>query len=287
VTATGLLIRGRKVLVPGLTIYNSDDVDWCSLHPGDYRARPGVPHLILDHTTGGLTPQVVLKGAGQRGHAEQIAKMWSGRDRGGGEKVHSAAQLLLDFDGSVWCLGDLWYCAAFHGEMANDGSIGVEHCTTPRGEIYQATLDAAGPLHEAICREVGFPFQVHAGKYRNMPLARCETGRKTRDHDGRIQSRCADIYGILQHRDQTSERGWGDAGDNVRNALVSAGAEPLDYATSQDLSVGRARQRYLNELDAKAGNTWRPLMVDGLVGPASIATAKRLGFKRWRDIPTE
>lgn len=278
--ASGLIIRGRTVLVPGLTIYNCNDADWCRLHPGDYRARSGSPNLIIDHTTGGHSPQPVLRGAGPRGHAEQIAKMWSGRDRGGGEKIHSGAPILVDFDGSIWCLGDLWYCASYAAELANDASISIEHCTTPRGEIYQATIDATVPLHRAICREVGIPWQVHGGPYRNAPLARCETGRKTKDRDGRVQSKCKDVYGVIQHRDQTSERGWGDAGDPIRDAQIAAGAESLDYAASEDLSRGRARQRYLNGLGER-------LTVDGLVGATSLGAADRQGFERWRDVPME
>jgi hypothetical protein len=279
-TATGFILRGRTITVPGLTIYNGNDLEWCRLHPGDYAARQGRPHLIIDHTTGGLWPQPVLPGAGPRGHAEQIAKMWSGQDRDGGEKIHSAAQVLIDFDGAIYVLGDLWYCAAYHAELANDASIGVEHCTTPHGEIYQATLDASAVFHRALCEALEIPHQVHAALYRNAPLARCETGAKTATHDGRVQSRCADLYGIIQHRDQTSERGRGDAGDALVQAHVGAGAEPLDYGAGQDLELGRARQRTLVAMGEQ-------LVIDDLVGPASLAAARRQGFARWQDVMGE
>jgi hypothetical protein len=283
---TGLVLAGRKILIDGLTIFNSDDLPRCRLDPGDYRARRIIsPHLIIDHTTGGLWPQRVIPGAGPGGHALDIADMWSGADRGGGDRIHSGAQILIDFDGTIYCLVDLVTCAAYHAEMANDASMGVEHCTTPDGSIYQATLDASAVLHLALCRELGIPHQVHAAPYRNKPLARCETGAKTAAHDGRVQSTCADLYGIIQHRDQTSERGRGDAGDALVAAHVAAGAEPLDFEVSADLTSAAARQRVLNAMDAKAGNTIRPLVVDGLAGRASQTAAARLGFTRWRDVP--
>lgn len=282
----GFLLAGRAVQVPGLTIYNSADLAWCRLHPDDYRARQlRGPHLILDHTTGGLWPQRVLPGAGPGGHARQIADLWSGQDRGGGERIHSGAQILVDFDGTIYCLADLVTAAAYHAEMANDASVGIEHCTTPDGSIYQATIDASVRFHLALCEPdrledgLAIPFQVHAAPYPNAPLARCETGAKTASHDGRVQSTCGDLYGILQHRDQTSERGRGDAGDALVQALVAAGAEPLDYARGEDIARGRARQARLN---ASGGQ----LVVDGLVGPASLAEARRQGFRRWRDVPT-
>lgn len=287
-TPGGIPIAGRTVRVPGLTTYNSADFDWCSLDPGDYRARRAKrPHLIIDHTTGGLPHQRVIPGAGPRGHAELIARMWSGRDRsdgnGEGKRVHSGAQILIDFDGSIWCLVDLVYCAAHHAEMANDASIGIEHCTTSDGSIYQATIDASVALHRALCEPavldngLWIPFQVHSGPYRNAPLARCETGAKTAQHDGRVQSACSDLYGIIQHRDQTSERGWGDAGDPLRDALIAAGAEPLDYSKGQDLELGRARQVSLNAHGER-------LVVDSLIGAASLAAARRQGYRRWREV---
>lgn len=276
----GLIIGGQTVQVDGLTIFNSSDAAWCRLDPYDYAARRAQrPHLIIDHTTGGNWPQRVIAGAGSRGHSQRIADMWSGRDHGGGERIHSGAQILVDFDGSIACLVDLRDCAAYHAEMANDVSVGIEHCTTPDGSIYQATLDASAKLHAALCVHLDIPFQVHAATYRNMPLARCETGRKTAEHDGRVQSACADLYGIIQHRDQTSERGHGDAGDALIVALVGAGAEPLDYSQGQDLMRGKARQRYLNAHGAT-------LTVDGLAGPASLAAARAQGFLRWSNVPT-
>jgi hypothetical protein len=284
---SGLLLDGFLHDVPGLRIvppWTLGGPQWNFLGPDDYRARSGRPHLLLDHTTGGHWPQRVIPGAGPAGHAREIAMDWNGQNRSGGERIHSGAQLLQDFDGTFYCLVDLARCAAFHAEMANDVSIGIEHCTTPDGSIYQAQLDASAQLHLALCELLSIPHQVHAAAYRNQPLARCETGRKTAAHDGRVQSRCADLYGILQHRDQTSERGHGDAGDALFAAHVAAGAEPLDYSNNDDLVRGRERQAYLNALDARRGNTVRPLVVDGLVGAVSIAAARRLGYRRWRDV---
>lgn len=282
----GLLIAGQLAEVPGLSIIppaSAGGPSWAMLGPDDYYMRRTMhPHLIVDHTTGGLWPQRVIPGAGPGGHAREIAEMWNGQDHGPGAGIHSGAPILIDFDGTIVCLVDIVYCAAYHAERANEASIGVEHCTTPDGSIYQATLDASVALHRALCDVDGLlaiPFQVHCAPYANAPLARCETGRKTADHDGRVQTDCADIYGILQHRDQTSERGRGDAGDALIAALIAGGAEPINYATGHDLKIGRDRQRSLVAMGEQ-------LVVDGLVGAASLAAAHRRGFARWRDVPS-
>lgn len=275
---SGLSIGGRIVNVDGLEIIQpaaNGGPDWCLLDSGDYRARRTTwIRQIMLHTTSGKWPQPIRPGAGPSGHAEQIAKMWSGQDRGGGERVHSAAQLIVDFDGSVACLADLATCAAYHAEASNDYSVGIEMSTLPDGGIYQATLDATALLTEALCDALGIPFQIHGAPYRSEPLRRMEITERGR----REQFGGATCVGIFGHRDNTSNRGRGDPGDVIYAALIAAGAEPIDYATGQDLELGKARQRHLNGLGER-------LAVDGLIGPASLAAARRHGFARWRDVP--
>ncbi len=271
----GLLIAGRTVLVPGAVVIGPGEQPWAALHPGDCRPRnTSWVRSIIAHSTGGHWPQPVIPGAGPRGHARQIAEMWSGRDRGGGDQVHSAAQLLVDYDGSIACLCDLALTAAYHAEMSNDWSVGIELCTRPDGAIYQATLDAAAHLVPVLCDALGIPFQIHAAPYHNEPLPRMETVIDGRRH----QLGGPDVVGVIGHRDNTSNRGRGDPGDAVYTALIAAGAEPLDFATGEDLRVGAARQTYLVQHGAR-------LTIDGKVGPVSLAAARRQGFRRWRDVP--
>lgn len=273
----GLIIAGRQVPVGGLAILNANDRPWCRLHPDDYTMRRTTwVRGIVPHTTGGNWPQAVRPGAGARGHAQQIAEMWSGADRGNGERVHSGAHIVVDYEGTVACLADLQYHAAYHATSVNDHTIGIEMCTMPDGSIYQATLDATAHLvvgEGGLCELMGIPPQVHIAPYRGDPLPRLVAGGRN-------------AVGIYGHRDQSDQRGRGDPGDAIYELLVENGAEGLDYAAEQDLQVGRARQAALNALAARRGETWRPLVVDGLVGPASLSRARQLGM-RWRDVPAD
>lgn len=267
----GLLIAGRSVLVPGLTIIPPAPAGphWCSLDPGDYRMRhTGWVRQVVLHTTKGDWPQPILPGAGVPGRARAVADFWRG------DPTHSAAHLVIDLDGSVACLCDLAYVAAYHAEMSNDWSVGIELYQVAGGGIYQATLDAAARLVPAICDALGIPFQIHHAIYANEPLVRMETVVNGRRH----QVGGPDVVGVIGHRDNTSNRGRGDPGDAVYDALIAAGAEPLDYTTGEDLRVGAARQTYLVQHGAR-------IQIDGKVGPASLAAARRLGYLRWRDVP--
>jgi hypothetical protein len=272
-----LLIAGRNILVPGLTIIPPAPAgpQWASLEQGDWRPRhTSWVRQVIVHTTGGHWPQPIIPGAGPAGHARQIAEMWAGRDHGGGEHVHSAAHLIVDFDGSAACMCDLAHIAAYHAEMSNDWSIGIEMSTLPNGGIYQATLDATALLVPAICSAVGIPFQVHSAAYGNAPLLRMEEAVSGKRH----QFGGPDCVGVFGHRDNTGNRGRGDPGDAIYTALVDAGAEALDFSTGEDLRVGAARQTWLVAHGAK-------ITIDGLIGPVSLAAAKRLGFNAWRLVP--
>lgn len=279
-----LLIENKLVPVEGLNILPPAEAGgphWSRLDPGDYAPRrtPWVRQIIV-HTTGGLWPQPVLPGAGKPGHAREIADMWRGADRGGGERVHSAAQLIVDFDGTVACLCDLFRCAAYHAEGSNPWSIGIEMCTTPRGEIYEATLKATAKLVDALCWPLfPIPRQMHRGPYRNEPIARMELNETPLGGARkRTQLGGPTVCGVLGHRDQTSERGAGDPGDAIFRELDLLGFERLDYHTFEDVTAGKERQAFLNSRGAQ-------LIVDGQVGSKSLLAAENQGYARWRDVP--
>jgi hypothetical protein len=277
-TVGGLLLRGELVTVPGLTIIppaSHGGPAWARLDRGDCTSRSTWIRQIIPHSTGGNWPMPIVPGAGAGGEAERYADIWQ-TDPG-----HSAAHLVVDSAGTVACLCDLITTTAYHAEASNPWSIGIEAVQAHDGSMRQATVDAMAQLIAALCRLVGIPEQMPRGPYRGEPLARMEinVGGKRRQVGG------PDVVGVLGHRDNTSTRGRGDPGDAVWTALAALGFEGVDYAAREDLERGMARQRALNAEASRRGETWAPLVVDGLIGPASLARAKQLGFVRWRDVP--
>lgn len=269
-TASGLLISGELVPVPGLTIVppaSHGGPAWAALAPGDYRTRKTKwVRQILLHTTKGIADQRILPGAGEPGRARVVADFWRG------DPAHSAAHLVVDLDGTVVCLADLARVEAYHAEASNPWSIGIEMYQLADGSIHAATLDATARLAVALCRLIGIPEMIPVGPYAGAPLRRL------------LPDGGPSVCGILGHRDNTPKRGRGDPGDAIMELLADRGCESVDFDRYQDLELGRARQRRLNELDAKAGLTWRPLALDGICGGASIAAMRRHGFARWRDV---
>lgn len=275
----GLLIAGRIVPVPGLTVIPprlppGNGPAWAHLDAKDYRMRKTrwVRQVIV-HSTGGI-PMTVRPGAGPGGECPRFADIWQT------DPTSSAAHLLVDSAGTVACLADLAYVCAFHAEGSNDWSVGIEMVQARDGTVYRATVDATAVLVEAICDAVGIPFQFHAGEYHGEPLLRMEVS----DGGHRHNLGGPDCVGVFGHRDNTSARDRWDPGDAIYAALAARGAEGLDYATEQDIKVGMARQAALNAV-ASGRSELAPLAVDGLVGPRSLSRARLLGYARWRDVP--
>lgn len=258
-SGTGLMIGGRAVTVNGVNVINSADAAWCRLRPSDYRPRSTMwVRGIVIHSTGGRWPMPVIETPGPGGECERYADIWAT------DPAHSAAHIVVDSRATVACPADIQHDCAYHATSVNDVSIGIEMAQMKDGSIHRCTIDMTVSVVRAICAAVGIPFQVCSTPYANRQIDRLALGG-------------ADCVGIYGHRDQTDQRGRGDPGDAIYAALLAAGAEQVDYAHSQDLEVGRARQAYLN---AHGGH----LTVDGLIGPASLAEAKRQGFAGWRDV---
>lgn len=278
-SADGLLIAGVLVPVPGLTILppaSAGGPAWARLDRGDYTTRHSWIRQVIIHSTGGLWPQPILPGMGPGGELPRYADIWQS------DPAHSAAHLVVDSAGEVACLADLVTTTAYHAEDSNPWSIGVEMVQERDGSVYQATIDATARLAAAVCAAIGIPEQMPRGPYRGEPLLRMEVT----DHDHRVQFGGPDCVGVFGHRDNTATRGRGDPGDAIWTALAALGFEGMDYAGGEDLDLGRARQRWLNSVQSRRGETWSPLVVDGLVGPSSLARARQLGITRWRDIPS-
>jgi hypothetical protein len=268
---SGVVLSGRVVALPELNIIppaSHGGPHWAFLNSADAPPRPElwIRQLVV-HSTRGRWPQPIIPGPGPGGEAANVADVWN-RD-----PVHSGAQIVVDSAGSVACLCDLEDTMAYHAEASNRWSVGIEMLQLRDGSMYQATIDATARLCVALCDVLGIPAQFHCRPYDGTPLSRMEagSGRQRRNLGG------PDVVGIVGHRDNTSERGRGDPGDAIYAALLSGGAEPLDFASGQDLAVGRRRQTALNARGER-------LTVDGLVGPASVAAARRHGFARWRDV---
>lgn len=285
---SGLLVDGRDIRVPGLDIVNHNDAPECKLDPGDRARRksPWIRQLVI-HTTQGKWPQPIRIERGPGGTAARTAEFWH-RD-----PVHSGAHLIVDNDGTIWCLADLSADAAHHATTCNDWSIGIEMRQEPDGSIHEIVLDTTVRLARAICdlsfddRTAGLfaiPWQVVGDTYRTGEIVE------------RLRHGGPDWAGILGHRDQAwmfpewlpavararhphgySARGRGDPGDEIYHRLITAGCEPFRLDAREDLAAWMHRQARLK--------SWgQPVLIDGRCGAGTIAAMRRIGMRHGREI---
>ena len=212
----GLVLAGQTFDVPGLEIVNWHDDPRLRLRAvEDMRARRTGERvrMVVLHTTKGIPggrdrrPQDIRPGLGPRADAAlRCARSWSLDGR------HGGAHLVVDHDGSVACLADLQREVAYHVGGApglNGASVGVEAFQGSGAELYECQIAAVVTLCGALARLLGVE-RVVPPPYRGRPVEALRSGARG-------------WSGFLGHRDCDANRGAGDPGDAIMDALVAAG----------------------------------------------------------------
>jgi hypothetical protein len=259
---TGIILNKKPLAMPGFDITNFVDNPKLKLAPGDVRLRTmierGWVHLIVYHTTGGipggtdLRPQVIKPGFGPSSNGgERVVASWThDTNRPGG------AQIIIDFDGKIYCCCDLIMEAAYHAGRANGVSVGIEVVQGRDAVLYEEQIALAARFGVALCRVMPVPIQCQIPKWYHGPIKRF------------VDSHMDDVVGIVGHRDLTSNRGQGDPGDAMMDALGKLGCEKLSFECYEDVIVWKQRQAVLGVA-----------YLDGIPGPHTVELLKRAGHK--------
>lgn len=204
---SGLIFNAQPLPIDGVAVVNfQDDAAWTLPIPkcGTYRRRPIV--CVVLHTTGGYpdhdhpTPQRIRDEAAgpQHCHAAAVLADWRRSSRIGG------AHVLVDADGTCYCLTDLATTAAYHCVGWNQASIGIEVVQQRDSSLFAAQLLSVGRIVDAIATKLSLPRRVAV------------------DYAGQPRS-SVDGIGVVGHRDLSGNRGAGDPGDFVMGAVADVG----------------------------------------------------------------
>lgn len=218
-----LLVAGEQVEVEGLEIVN------IPLPRGLYRKRklPKVRSVCL-HTRMGIHPQILVSPPETKDndwHLFYPKRCEESKKRTG--RVASA-HLTVGPSGKIGCHADLSLHATYHATTVNEVSVGIEMYQDADGKIYRATIDATVELVGAICAALNIPRQLvknrgidvrFAASDRLHPRARWEYMEGGQ--------RGEKFYGVFGHRNVTRNRGQGDPGDTIFDALLAAGFEDI------------------------------------------------------------
>lgn len=205
---------------------------------------------IVLHTTKGLWPQTVKTGSGPfKDVGEKVAAFWATSPASAG------AHLVIDADGTVTCHCDLLTEAAYHAGIENEFSIGIEIFQEADGSIYEVQLQTVVSL----CDELTEIFGIQ----RQMPE---EVDCIARFKNPKVLAR---LVGIFGHRHFTTDRGRGDPGDAVFEALAMAGYERFWFTSGKDAEAWETRQ---NNLGVPRNHC------DGVPGPATCDRLHEAGY---------
>lgn len=257
-TASGLLVNGEHVLVPGVTVYAPGDMPDVRLSPDDCISRSNRPQQWICHKTEADFAEHVLPGAGPVdaiGGTLDSAREWAA------DKRHAGSHLIVGYDGEALCLADLVRVCAWHDSniVSNRLSVGMEMKERHGGLVYEATLASAVEITIAGMRALGIQFQCPRHYRNNMPFPRFADGGR-------------DLVGCFGHRDVSATRGYWDPGDIIFDMLQARGYERFDFYGAEDLETWKKRQAWLRELGVYSG----PL--DGIPGRGTTAALKTLGY---------
>lgn len=260
----GLIISGREVAIPTVTVANFKDdpklrlllgEDGKRRQPPKGAKRPRVSSLTF-HTTRGIPggsdkrAQQVLKGAGPSTNAgRRVVDMWTRDER------YAGAHLIIDFDRTVYCIADIVDEESFHATTANHVSVGIEIVQGGQAELYEEQIHTALVVANFLTATLGIQRQIPC-KYRRRPHKRLEEG-------------ALDWWGVFGHRDQTYNRGEGDPGNYLMDCLATIGYERFDLDAGEDLKAWKARQEWLG---------FEPKDRDGIPGPATVAALRKAGY---------
>lgn len=264
----GLIINGQVVEVEGLNIINYIDNPSLRLNiPGNngrLRRADETVRAITLHITGGpddkkyrdAQEDYIKPGFGPSGKAIGIINYWK-------KNVTAGAHIVLDFDGTIYCVADLNKAVTYHATCVNWCTIGIEQCRGTDGYMYEDQLQTTVKLVDALTRLFRIQRQFHKPYRAYKPVSRLTS----KGGAGRT------FYGVFGHRDQTDGRGPLDPGDPIFTRLEAAGYEGFDFQNQEDILIWKTRQQQLIDTQYL---TEAP---DGLPGYNTNQALEASGFK--------
>lgn len=262
-----IVVDGRRIDIPGVvsTCWDDDPSLAVTSHGGKPRKTKWIRAVVI-HTTKGIPggkirkPQYLLPGAGSPGMAaEANARYW----RTLKDDDYAGAHLLIDYDGSVVNTADLYRMLTYHATSVNEVAVGIEIVQRNDAGMYTVQKETLVKVCRFLAETFGIQEQVQWPYHgSSRPVPRLVAGAK-------------DVVGFFGHRDQTSNRGPGDPGDIMIQALLDDGFEAVDFATDQDKERWKERQRQLGMPEPAC---------DGVPGPKTVEILKEKGHPHglWR-----
>lgn len=208
----GLIIDGARVPVPGVRVCTWRDDPKRAPRVTDGATRTVKPVAIVLHTSRGVRG-VVRDGARASTRAETLALYQTRTAR----EVSWCATVDTDGDVLQQCDAATWTC--WHAGHANRWTVGIEMVQHPdTGDLWRAQVDATVAVVRVLCDTLGIPRRVPVGAD-GRPVVGVVPSWQSAAKGGAATR----WPGVIGHRHLTTDRGPGDPGDAIFEALLAAG----------------------------------------------------------------
>mgnify|MGYP000253197121 CR=1 FL=1 len=207
---------------------------------------------IVCHTIHGKLGKL-LPGNGVAGNlAERYAQYQTNTDRS------VSWDYTCDLDGSWIVQNDPTKYYTWHATSVNGYTCGFEMVQLDNGDMYEEQIAKAVRFIDFITAKLGIQRQI-PWDMKNNCVKQGILHRIAGTNNGK------DVIGVYAHYHQTTNRGKGDPGPWIFNALKNAGYELFDFDNGDDKEVWKARQKALGFADKDC---------DGVPGPATVRALK-------------
>jgi hypothetical protein len=249
-----IVLNGQRVETPGLITISWEDDPKVPQATDGYPRTQWIRAIVL-HTVKGKSGRL-LPGTKPSTRAFTYAQYQANTSR------DVSWDYTIDTDGTIVVSNDPLKRACWHAGSVNRYTLGIELVQEENGDLYEGQIDATVRFLDRLTLELaerGHPIQ------RQVPMT--SEGRPVRGILKRFSDseKAKGVVGILGHRNQTTNRGPGDPGDFIFEALLKANYKGFDFDAGDDLTFWRDIQTRLGVVaDGVPGvSTQRALVAQG------------------------
>lgn len=230
-----IVLNGEKIATPGL-----ETVSWLDdpkvPRTTDVNPRTQWIRAVVMHTVHGKVGKLLPGLSKPCTRAETYAKYQANTSR------DVSWDYTVDTDGTVVVSNDPMKFYTWQATSVNPFTIGIEMVQEDNGDLYEGQMEVAVRFLDLLTRELadrGHPIQ------RQVPMT--SDGKPVKGVLKRIAdaSLAKNFSGVVGHRNQTTNRGPGDPGDFIFEALLKAGYKGFNLDAGDDVTFWKGVQTRL------------------------------------------
>ncbi len=230
-----IVLDGEKIATPGL-----ETVSWLDdpkvPKTTDVNPRTQWLRAIVMHTVHGKVGKLLPGLSKPSTRAESYAKYQANTSR------DVSWDYTIDTDGTIVVSNDPIKSFTWQATSVNPFTLGIELVQEDNGDLYEGQIAVAVQFLDLLTRELadrGHPIQ------RQVPMTM--DGKPVKGVIKRIANSetAKQVVGVYGHRNQTSNRGAGDPGDFIFDALLRAGYKGFNLDANDDVKFWKDIQTRL------------------------------------------